>query len=219
MHDQKAQEVIVALRKNTKKFTPPLIDLLIKEFGHNPFIILIGCLLSLRAKDITTIHVCRSLFKIAKTPEQLLAIPRENLEDLLFPIGFYKNKSKTLQHVCQVIIEQFGGKVPQTEEELLSIKGVGRKTATLVLGLAFGVPAICVDTHVHRISNRLGFIKTKTPVETEAALKELLPKEYWIEWNKLIVMWGQNVCVPISPFCSLCAIRPYCKRVGVKKSR
>ena len=126
---------------------------------------------------------------------------------------------KTLKNVCKVLIDRFEGKVPATEEELLSIKGVGRKTANLVLGLAFGKPAICVDIHVHRISNRLGLVKTKTPEETEMALQKILPKKYWIEWNKLLVIWGQNVCLPISPKCSSCAVRNQCKRIGITKSR
>ncbi len=212
-------KIVNILRTATKNYTPPLIDLIIEEYGKKPFLILTGCLLSLRARDIATIHVCRSLFKQAQTPDEILAIPLHKLEQIVFTTGFYKNKAKSLHEVSRTLIDQFGGKVPQTSEELLSIKGVGPKTANLVLGLAFGIPAICVDTHVHRISNRLGIIKTKTPEETERALMKVIPKKYWIEWNKLLVMWGQNVCVPISPFCSRCDIRPYCKRVGVTKSR
>ena len=211
--------VIAKLRQATKHFTPPLIDILIKEYGHDPFLILIGCLLSLRVKDIVTIHVCRALFSQAKTPQQLLALPRQELEKIIFKSGFYKNKACVLHEVSHQVIQRFDGKVPASRQELLSIKGVGAKTANLVLGIAFGIPAICVDTHVHRISNRLGLIKTNTVEETEHVLQKVLPKEYWIEWNTLLVMWGQNICVPISPKCSQCIVRKWCDRVGVGKSR
>ncbi len=214
-----ADKIRQRLRAETRGFTPPLVDSIITEFGHDPFLILISCLLSLRAKDSVTIHICRDLFNKAKTPQEILAIPKAQLEKIIYKIGFYRNKAQILHEVSLIILNRFKGIVPGTEKELLSIKGVGRKTANLVLGLGFGIPAICVDIHVHRISNRLGLVKTTTPEETEEALKKLLPKEHWIEWNKLLVMWGQNICVPVSPFCSKCAIRPLCKRVGVTKSR
>ncbi len=211
--------VLETLRKATRGFALPLINTLIVEFGHDPFIILIGCLLSLRVKDLTTIHVCRELFSKTRTPQGLLAIPRPELETIVYRTGFYRNKARVLHEVSADIIERFGGVVPDTREELLSMKGVGIKTANLVLGLAFNKPAICVDTHVHRISNRLGLIKTKTVEETERALQKVLPKEHWIEWNTLLVIWGQNICVPLSPKCSQCAIRDRCDRIGVTRSR
>jgi len=211
--------IVKILQKSVKPFTPPLIDTVSHEFGHDPFLILIACLLSLRAKDITTVHVCRDLFKRVRTPKALLAIPLSELEKIVFRTGFYKTKARVLHEVSQELIDRFKGKVPDTSEALLSIKGVGLKTANLVLGCAFGKPAICVDTHVHRISNRLGLIKTKTPEQTEQALQKVLPKKYWTVWNNVLVVWGQNVCVPISPKCSTCAIRAQCKRVGVGKSR
>ncbi len=212
-------KLITLLRRTTKKFTRPLSDMIVEEFGKDPYLILISCLLSLRARDTTTIQVCRDLFAHAKTPKEIIELPLKNLEKIIFPIGFYKHKAKTLKYVTRVLLERFKGKVPRTEEELLSIKGVGQKTANLVLGVAFGIPAICVDVHVHRISNRLGLIKTKNVEETEQALQKIIPKHYWIEWNRLIVMWGQNVCVPLSPFCSTCAIRSFCSRIGVTRSR
>ena len=211
--------MITILRETTKAFTRPLIDQINDEFGHDPYLILIACLLSLRAKDTTTIHVCRELFTLIRTPDQLLAMPLEELERIIFRTGFYKNKAQVLRHVSRVLIDLYGGKVPDTTEVLLSIKGIGLKTAHLVMGCAFGKPAICVDTHVHRISNRLGLITTKTVEESEVALRDVLPKKYWTVWNNLLVMWGQNVCVPISPKCSGCPIRHMCKRVGVVKSR
>ena len=213
------QAMVAALRKATKGFLLPLSDHVIAEFGNDPFLILISCLLSLRAKDLATIPICSVLFKRVKTPQEFLNAPLPELEKIIYRIGFYKQKAKTLHAVSRELLERFDGKVPRTEEELLTLPGVGRKTANLVLGIAYGIPAICVDIHVHRISNRLGLVKTKTPQETEEALMKILPKDLWIEYNKLIVMWGQNVCVPVSPFCSRCDVREYCKRVGVKKSR
>ena len=170
----KIEEIVQLLRVATQYMQPPLINAIITEYGHDAFLILIGCLLSLRSKDSTTIHVCRKLFDLAKTPEQLLKVPLPKLEKIIFKTVFYKNKAKTLHHVCHELLDRFDGKVPETFEELTSMNGVGLKTANLVLGMAFDKPAICVDTHVHRISNRLGLIKTKTAEETEAELKKIL---------------------------------------------
>ena len=219
LRKKRAIEVIKILRVATKDMTPALTHSIKKEFGHDPFLILISCLLSLRAKDVVTLPGSRELFKIAKTPQEITNIPIKKLEKIIYKIGFYRNKAKTLHNVSSELIKRFNGKVPDSRKDLLSIKGIGIKTANLVLGEAFNVPAICVDTHVHRVSNRLGLIKTKTVEETEKALEKLLPKKYWIEWNPLIVKWGQNICVPISPKCSECAIYNLCQRVGVKKHR
>jgi endonuclease-3 len=211
--------IINLLEQATAFHTLPLIDQIIAEYRKDPYLILISCLLSLRVKDSTTIHVCRELFKHAQTPEEMCMLSRPFLEKIIFKTGFYKNKAKVLHQVSADILQRFNGVVPTTLHDLLSLKGVGIKTAHLVLGLAYGVPAICVDTHVHRISNRLGLITTKTVEQTEEALRRLLPQDYWITWNKLLVMWGQNVCVPISPKCSVCPLVSLCKRVGVTKSR
>jgi endonuclease-3 len=213
------EEIIRILAKKTVAYVQPLINSIIDEYGKNPYLILIGCLLSLRAKDISTIHVCRDLFSRVKTPQELLALPEDDLRKIIFKTGFYQNKARVLREVSRTIIEAFDGRVPDTYEQLISIKGVGPKTANLVLGMAFDVPSICVDTHVHRISNRLGLIKTKTVEQTEVELKRLLDKKDWITWNKLLVIWGQNICAPISPKCSQCAISHVCKKVGVIKSR
>ncbi len=212
-------KLICTLKKSTALFTPPLIDIIVAECGHDPFLILIACLLSLRAKDTTTIHVCRVLFGTIRTPAQLCAMDRHELEVIVFKTGFYKNKAEVLQSVSAELLARFAGKVPDTYDELISIKGIGPKTANLVLGSGFNKPAICVDTHVHRISNRLGLIKTATVEETERALKAVLPQKHWITWNNVLVMWGQNICVPISPKCSQCPIADQCKRVGVGKHR
>ncbi len=212
-------DIVQTLRHATKKFSVPLADAIIVEYGKDPYLILISCLLSLRAKDAMTIHVCRKLFAHARTPQQMVALSRAELEKLVYQSGFYKNKARALHNVSVEIIENYGGKVPRSKDALLAMKGVGPKTANLVVALAFGQPEICVDTHVHRISNRLGLVHTKKVEDTEEALRMMLPKKYWIEWNKLLVMWGQNVCTPQSPWCSRCAVRQWCKRVGVTKAR
>ena len=210
---------IELLREATKGMTPTLTTSLIDTYGRDPFIIFISCLLSLRAKDTVTLPVSLELFKKARTPEELLKIPLDELEKLLYPLGFYRKKAETIRSASKDLITRFNGKVPNTEKELLSIKGVGRKTANLVLGCAFQIPAICVDTHVHRVANRLGWIKTTNPDDTEKELKRLVPKEHWIELNNYLVLWGQNICVPISPKCSQCVLSPLCPKVGVTKSR
>lgn len=173
--------------------TKPMVSLLIQEFGHDPFLILISCLLSLRTRDTTTLPVCRQLFAVARTPQAILALPEATLQKMLYSVGFYRRKTIVLRAVSHDLIEKFQGSVPKSREELLTLPGVGRKTANLVLGQGFGIPAICVDTHVHRISNSLGLVRTKTPVQTEQELEKIIPKEYWIEWNNLLVMWGQNI--------------------------
>ena len=197
----------------------PAVSQVVSEYGKDPFLVLISCLLSLRAKDTMSLPVSRKLFEIAKTPHELLSVSVAALQRLIYPVGFYRKKAQLLHDVSNDIINRFGGKVPQTLDELLSIKGVGLKTANLVLGEAFGAPAICVDTHVHRISNRLGLVKAKTPEQTEAALKKILPKKYWIEYNKLFVLWGQNVCLYAGPFCPTCILSDLCPKIGVKKRR
>jgi endonuclease-3 len=216
---EKALAIIHILRKATRGMALPMSEDLAQKFGHDPFVILISCLLSLRSRDVMTYKVSMSLFKKVITPQELLEIPLSELEEEIRPIGFYKRKAQILKEVSHELLTRFGGNVPCTYKDLRSIKGVGPKTANLVLGVAFKIPAICVDIHVHRISNRLGLVKTKRPEDTEKELKEILPEEYWIEWNKLLVMWGQNICVPVSPFCSQCAIFDLCERNGVKKMR
>ena len=182
------------LRQKTAGLSSPVSQLLVKEFGRDPFVILISCLLSLRARDVVTYPIARLLFERARTPESLRAIPRNELEKLLYPLGFYRRKTQVLYDVADALMDRFNSKVPSTEAELLSLPGVGRKTANLVRGEAFGVPAICVDTHVHRLANYLGLVSTKTPEETEYALQKVIPKTYWIDINRLLVTCGQNRC-------------------------
>jgi endonuclease-3 len=208
------------LRQRTSGFQVPLINQIIQEFGQDSYLILIACLLSLRARDTTTIHVCRALFTMARTPTAILSISLDKLETIIYKTGYYKTKAKVLQSVSQELLNRFAGKVPNSYETLVSIKGVGPKTANLVMGMGFGIPSICVDTHVHRISNRLGLIQTNNPEASELAMQKILPQENWIEYNKLLVMWGQNVCTPLSPRCSICPLREIgCKRINVRKSR
>ena len=192
MQTKEAIQLLERLKEITKSMPDTMIAVLVNEHGSDPFIILISCLLSLRSRDVQTLPISRELFLLVRTPQQLIDLPLDVLEQIVYPIGFYRQKSATLKHVCTELIARFNGQVPSTEDELLSIKGVGRKTAALVLSEAFGVPAICVDVHVHRISNLLGMVKTRTPEETETALKKLLPQQYWRECNYLFVKLGQN---------------------------
>ena len=176
---------------------------IVTEISHrsrDPFHILVSTILSLRTKDEVTRQAATRLLEKARSPQELLLLPEEDIARLIFPVGFYKTKARTLRQICRDLIDEYEGKVPDDLEELLKLKGVGRKTANLVLTLGFHKPGICVDTHVHRVSNRLGYVKTKTPEQTEMALREKLPREYWIEYNDLLVTWGQNICRPISPF-------------------
>jgi endonuclease III len=218
MQDQNINNVIKILKKELAVGEMPIVSHLAAD-QRDPFVILISTLLSLRTKDEVTAVATERLFHLASTPQEFLKLPLKKIEQAIFPVGFYHVKAKTVKHACEELIDRFNSKVPDNLDDLLSMKGVGRKTANLVIALAYGKDAICVDTHVHRISNRLGLVLTKTPKQTEIELKKILPQEYWVEWNRLLVMWGQNICVPISPFCSQCAIFKHCQRVGVTKSR
>ena len=215
----RGQHILKILEMATQGMREPMIAEIVRVFGRDPYIILCACLLSLRSRDTQTQPVCLKLFAEVKTPQDMLDYPINELETMIRSVGFYKTKTKTLKAVSRDLLQRFSGKVPCSQEELLSLPGVGRKTANLVLGEAWGVPALCVDTHVHRLSNRLGLVKAQTPQETENALKEIFPPEDWIRINYFFVMWGQNICVPISPFCSRCALFPLCPQIGVKKAR
>lgn len=173
----------------------------------------------MRTKDKTTILASQRLFKIADSPRDMLKLSSDRLAKIIYPVGFYRTKAKVMLGLSRKIISDFHGFVPKTLEGLLSFKGVGRKTANLVLGLGFKIPAICVDTHVHRISNRLGWVKTKNAEETEKELEKIIPKRLWIELNTILVAFGQNLCTPVSPFCGMCKVAVFCKKIGVCKSR
>jgi len=186
---------------------------------RDPFRVLIACLLSLRTKDETTGPAAARLFALADTPEAMRRLPAKRIERAISPVGFYRTKARVLLGVCRDLLERFGGQVPDDIDRLLTLKGVGRKTANLVVTQGFNKPGICVDIHVHRISNRLGYVKTKNPTETETALRKRLPRRYWIGYNDLLVSFGQNICHPVSPRCSECPVRPRCARVGVTRWR
>ncbi len=185
----------------------------------DPFKILISCLLSLRTQDKNTEKASKMLYEVAETPQEIVKLPVEKLEKLIFSSGHYKKKARTLQHVSRDLIQRFNSKVPDKKDELLSIKGIGPKTANIVLAFAYGKDVLPIDTHCHRIPNRLGWVKTKTPEQTEKALEEVLPKKYWKEFNAIFVQFGQTICQPISPWCSKCPINKYCPRIGVERSR
>jgi len=185
----------------------------------DPYLVLISCILSLRTKDKTTYDAAERLFKVADNPKKMRMLSAALIEKLIYPVGFYRTKARVILGISKKIISEFSRQVPRTREQLLQFKGVGLKTANLVLGLGYAIPAICVDTHVHRISNRLGWVKTKTPEKTESALMRIIPKKYWIGLNAILVTFGQNLCEPISPFCSKCAVSSLCSRIGVHRSR
>ncbi len=214
------------------KNIPGIMDTLAEHFNYDerttlnrmrkkpdPFKILISCLLSLRTQDKNTEIVSKNLFDVADTPGKILRLPTVKLEKLIFSSGHYRKKTQTLKHVSKVLIEKFNSKVPDTKEELLSIKGVGPKTANIVLSFAFQKPVLPIDTHCHRIPNRLGWVKTKKPEKTEIELEKILPKKYWLEFNALFVLFGKTICQPISPWCSKCPVEKYCAKIGVNRSR
>jgi len=213
----KIDDIVTILKRENKKYIVPIVTIV--SMTKSPFMVLISCLLSLRTKDKVTAEASNRLFKLADNPEKMLGLSIKNIEKAIYPVGFYKTKAKRIKEICRVLLDDYGGVVPDEIDELLKLKGVGRKTANLTVTLGYGKLGICVDTHVHRISNRLGLVKTKTPEQTEFDLRKKLPKKHWLIFNDLLVTYGQNLCVPISPWCSKCKIFKYCKRVGVKKSR
>jgi endonuclease-3 len=192
---------------------------MLERFDSDPFMILISTVLSARTKDVTTIPIVERLFKKYRTPKDFAKAPLKRLENEIYGVGFYRQKAKRIKALSHILLEKYRGKVPRQLEQLLELPGVGRKTANCVLVYAFRTPAIPVDVHVHRVSNRLGIIKTKNPIETERTLMCIVPKRYWIELNELFVRHGQTVCTSLAPFCSRCPVRKYCKRVRVKRSR
>ncbi len=215
MRSEDIHDIVRVLKKETRQWPVPAIA----NYVDTPFTVLISCLLSLRTQDKTTNAASERLFALADTPKAMLATPVRVIEKAIYPVSFYRVKARTIHSICTELLSRFGGEVPSTMEDLLSLPGVGRKTANIVVTLAFRQAGIAVDTHVHRISNRLGYVRTKTPDQTEMALRRKLPRRYWIVFNDLLVAYGQNLCKPISPFCSRCNISEYCKRVGVKTKR
>src|SRR5262245_18015870 len=218
MNDRDIHPVIRILRREVPKWATPIVTLMAETY-QSPFRVLISCILSLRTQDATTAKASHRLFAVADSPPAMRKLSAKRIEKLIYPVGFYKTKAKNILDICRTLIDDYQGKVPDDLDELLKLKGVGRKTANLVVTLGYQKPGICVDTHVHRISNRWGYVKTKTPEKTEFALRAKLPKPYWIEYNDLLVSFGQHLCRPISPLCSGCPIRKYCRQIGVESRR
>lgn len=202
---------IVKILNNTNMPQSDFVKLM--ENFKNPYLVLIACILSLRTNDLTTYPATLRMLEIGREPKDFACCDVEKLAKAIYPVGFYKNKAKQIVELSKIIVEKLDNKVPNTIEELVKFNGVGRKTANLVLAKGFGIPAICVDVHVHRICNRLGYVKTNTPEQTEFALREKLPKKYWLDVNTLLVTHGQNVCKPINPKCSECPIEKYCNKI------
>ena len=210
--------VVARLRAVAPSWQAPIVTFIAVQTG-DPFRVLVSCLLSLRTKDETTGPAAQRLFALADTPAALMALDERTIERAIYPVGFYRTKARTLRSVAQTLLERFGGVVPDDLDALLTLNGVGRKTANLVLTQGFGKPAICVDTHVHRISNRWGYVRTRDPHATEMALRRKLPRPYWVAYNDLLVAFGQTLCRPTSPWCSRCPVADWCSRRGVLRSR
>ena len=203
----KIVELLIDAKQPRREFVQ-----LMEEF-KDPYLVLIACILSLRTNDLTTYPATLRMLEIGREPKDFAYCDVEKLEKAIYPVGFYKNKARQIVELSKIIVEKLDNKVPDTIEELIKFNGVGRKTANLVLAKGFGIPAICVDVHVHRICNRLGYVHTKTPEETEFALREKLPQKYWLDINTLLVTHGQNICKPIKPKCEECPINNYCEKL------
>lgn len=210
-----AQDVLITEMLDTLSATYDVhpMDELTRQ---NPYKVLMACILSLRTKDETMIPASERLFSVADTPQKMVRLTAAAIQKLIFPVGFYKTKSQTLIDISQRLIDEYDSIVPNTIDELLTFKGVGRKTANLVVGLGYRLPAICVDVHVHRICNRIGYLQTKNPEETEMALREKLPGAYWHVINKVMVLHGQQICKPIGARCDICPIAKDCQKIDVK---
>jgi len=218
MNSPQLHTAIALLREEYRHWKTPAVTI-VAQCERNPFKVLVSCIISLRTKDEVTALASERLFARAATPETMQVLLVDEVAALIYPAGFYRNKAQQLVDISRRLVEEFGGTVPDRIEDLVTFKGVGRKTANLVMTLGFGKQGICVDTHVHRICNRWGYVKTRTPDETEMALRKKLPPEYWIEINDLLVAFGQNHCHPVSPRCSSCRLQEICRRVGVTISR
>ncbi len=210
--------MIRRLRRTRPAWNPTALAEIADTTG-DPFRVLIACILSLRTQDATTAAAAARLFAVADAPATMVRLPAPRIARLIYPVGFYRTKARQIVGICRALLDRFEGRVPDTIDDLLTLDGVGRKTANLVVTMGYDKLGICVDTHVHRISNRLGYVRTRAPEETEMALRATLPRRYWIGYNDLLVAFGQNVCAPISPRCSTCPVRPLCRRVGVTSAR
>ncbi len=218
MNPEDIDKIIKRLRKTVSRFREPIVSEIARK-NRNPYQVLISCILSLRTKDEVTREASKRLFRLADNPEDMMKLCPETIEKAIYPVGFYHNKARNIIDISRELKVNHDLRVPDTVEALLRLKGVGRKTANLVVTVGYGKPGICVDTHVHRISNRLGYVKTKNPEQTEMVLRKKLPQKYWIEYNDLLVTFGQNICKPISPICSQCPVELFCDKVGVEHHR
>jgi endonuclease-3 len=212
-------EVLRILRREIRKWKVPAVGAVADKAADRPFETLISTILSLRTKDAVTEQASRRLLACASTPEAIAALSAARIEKLIYPVGFYRTKAGNLRETCRILLARYGGAVPRDMDQLLQLPGVGRKTANLVITVGHGDYGICVDTHVHRITNLWGYIKTRNPEETEFALRRKLPRKHWKTYNDLLVTFGQNLCVPVSPWCSRCPVNQHCRKVGLKRHR
>jgi endonuclease-3 len=217
MRPEDIDKAISRIKLAVKPWQTPAVTVVARE--KDPYKVLISCILSLRTQDKTTADASARLFELAGTPTEMLGLDAAAIEKAIYPVGFYRNKARSILDISRMIMDDFGGTVPDDIDKLLKLPGVGRKTANLVVTIGHGKPGICVDTHVHRIMNRWGYIAAKTPEKTETALREKLPRKHWIPINDLLVTFGQNLCKPVSPLCSTCPVYEFCDRVGVGKHR
>lgn len=221
MNTDEFKKAFPLLKKQVRSLDLPWLENMVKKSpeGRDPFKVLIACILSLRTQDKTTGEATERLFHAAPDMKTISRLSVKTIERAIYPVGFYKTKAVRIKNLCKVLIEAYDSLVPNDLDELLKLKGVGRKTANLVITLGYNKPGICVDTHVHRITNRWGYVQTKSPDKTEFALREKLPHKYWIAFNGILVAFGQNICKPISPICSKCSIADICSKRGVIKHR
>ena len=210
-------QALTKVKKAVRGFRTPSVTVISQK--NDPFAVLVSCIISLRTRDEVTEPASARLLKLAKSPAQLIKLSKSKIEKAIYPAAFYRNKTQSLRELCKDLVDNFEGKVPDKLEELLKLKGVGRKTANLTLILGHNKPGICVDIHVHRISNRWGYVKTKSPDESEMVLREKLPRRYWKGYNDLLVTFGQNICKPVSPFCGSCSLAEICPKTGVTSRR
>ncbi len=218
MRDPEIHAALRILRREVRQWQEPVVGVVAKE-SRDPYLILIACVLSLRTKDRTTTEASRRLFGLADDPASMLCLPVRRIERAIYPVGFYRTKAKQIKEISRRLLADYAGRVPDSIDALLTLPGVGRKTANLVVTVGYRKPGICVDVHVHRITNRWGYVKTASPDETEEVLRAKLPRRHWITFNDLLVPFGQNLCQPVSPYCSRCKLVRYCDRVGVTRSR